>query len=649
MRFGTLFCLIFLFAMPSYTLASAFSESLIFKIQNRLKLLGHYSGPLDSKWGWASKRALKSWELENKLAPDGEVSADDLKLLLFTPANPTFPTDFTEIDAYQNQRRIIAIRYPSDKKRLNEPVDGLAFHLDLQNPTARLRLSYIASYNMPLTLNGKPINHITEYTTEKGLRELFADLGANDNLRNRVREICRIIGEGMFFYAVQDDLRKTQTVQNASTIDVLFSKKDQFKKISENCMSALTDNTNENDSKISDLETKVKKYRDQISEQSEQIASLNSRIAKQKATISKLQNTTEDSKISELERQVIDYNEQLEEQSEQIASLNSRIAKQKATISNLQKTFNEEKSRKVKIEEDLKKQLSKVKELETEIQTLVESANKNNSEASIEVDDLKKELSSLKTALSATEKELTKTQESKAANVKALKELEAKNEIISNQLAEAEAQITFFKSGETIETRNWKDVETSLSLQQQRFCDILTDFRKEFVKSMSSLNQIKVNRTIMDRDENIDALIPNGKFDNWLGKIVEIYQTPELDAGYTIELQCGAKFSTGQIDIDGNKKWVATAPNGGRIFNQLADLSAGQFVMVSGSMIKYADISKQKQSATYITKYEGDGTWTEWEQFFSNSTEKKDSTVKLLDTENTDFMFFADMNYLSQY
>ena len=287
--------------------------------------------------------------------------------------------------------------------------------------------------------------------------------------------------------------------------------------------------------------------------------------------------------------------------------------------------------------------------METEIQTLVESANKNNSEASIEVDDLKKELSSLKTALSATEKELTKTQESKAANVKALKELEAKNEIISNQLAEAEAQITFFKSGETIETRNWKDVETSLSLQQQRFCDILTDFRKEFVKSMSSLNQIKVNRTIMDRDENIDALIPNGKFDNWLGKIVEIYQTPELDAGYTIELQCGAKFSTGQIDIDGNKKWVATAPNGGRIFNQLADLSAGQFVMVSGSMIKYADISKQKQSATYITKYEGDGTWTEWEQFFSNSTEKKDSTVKLLDTENTDFMFFADMNYLSQY
>ena len=135
---------------------------------------------------------------------------------------------------------------------------------------------------------------------------------------------------------------------------------------------------------------------------------------------------------------------------------------------------------------------------------------------------MKKELSSLKTALSATEKELTKTQESKAANVKALKELEAKNEIISNQLAEAEAQITFFKSGETIETRNWKDVETSLSLQQQRFCDILTDFRKEFVKSMSSLNQIKVNRTIMDRDENIDALIPNGKFDNWLGKIVEI-------------------------------------------------------------------------------------------------------------------------------
>ena len=71
--------------------------------------------------------------------------------------------------------------------------------------------------------------------------------------------------------------------------------------------------------------------------------------------------------------------------------------------------------------------------------------------------------------------------------------------------------------------------------------------------------------------------------------------------------------------------------------------------MVSGSMIKYADISEQTQTASYITKYEGDGAWTEWEQFFANSTDKEDTTVKLLDTENTDFMFFADMNYLSQY
>ena len=166
MRFGILFCLTFLFAIPNYALASAFSESLIFKTQNKLKLLGHYSGPLDSKWGGASKRALKSWELENRLAPDGELSAADLKLLLFTAVKPTFPTDFTEIDAYEHQRRIITVRYPADKKRLNEPVDGLFFHLDLQKPTVRLRLSYSATYNMPLLLDGKPITHFTEHTTE---------------------------------------------------------------------------------------------------------------------------------------------------------------------------------------------------------------------------------------------------------------------------------------------------------------------------------------------------------------------------------------------------------------------------------------------------------------------------------------------------
>ena len=75
-----------------------------------------------------------------------------------------------------------------------------------------------------------------------------------------------------------------------------------------------------------------------------------------------------------------------------------------------------------------------------------------------------------------------------------------------------------------------------------------------------------MNNTIFERDQNIDALIPEGKFNNWVGRVVEIYQTPNLDAGYSIELHCAARFSTGQIDIDGNQQWVATAKRGGRFF-----------------------------------------------------------------------------------
>ena len=195
----------------------------------------------------------------------------------------------------------------------------------------------------------------------------------------------------------------------------------------------------------------------------------------------------------------------------------------------------------------------------------------------------------------------------------------------------------------------WKDVQETLPVQQQRFCSILKNFQRSFSASLSSANQIKVNNTIFERDQNIDALIPDGNFDNWVGRIVEIYQTPNLDAGYTIELQCDARFSTGKIDVDGGEKWVATAKRGSRIFNQLSKLSKDQFVVFSGTMVKYEDISNQDQAASYITKYEGDGDWTEWEQYFSSATSVRDNEVKLLDTENTDFMFFAEINYLSQY
>ncbi len=338
--------------------------------------------------------------------------------------------------------------------------------------------------------------------------------------------------------------------------------------------------------------------------------------------------------------------------SEVQTTLNKRIAevsKLKGKLSELQRESNN-------LDEEIliKKLKKEVSELKDKLSELQRESNNLDEEILIkklekEVSVLKKDLASLKINYEDAEKEKNILSKKLDQTTDDMKSLRASNKALQISLEEANLLIKSLRSGAGAEYKTWKDVEGSLSVQQQRFCGILLNFQKSFSASLSSANQIKVNNTIFERDQNIDALIPGGKFNNWVGRVVEIFQTPNLDAGYSIELQCAARFSTGQIDIDGNSKWVATAKRDSRIFNQLSKLSKNQFVVFSGTMVKYQDISNQELMASYVTKYEGDGEWTEWEQYFESMTGKKDGEIKLLDTENTDFMFFADIEYLSQY
>lgn len=352
--------------------------------------------------------------------------------------------------------------------------------------------------------------------------------------------------------------------------------------------------------KISELEAKLRTSLTEISELKNRIASLSeaSTSSEGEILIKKLEN-----QLSELKRDFasleINYDDAITERN----SLSNR----------------------------LKAQISKVAELREQL---------------IAIENSDDEVSSEIKKLMAANDRLQKNLDQKAIEIKSLK---TSKQEVQVRLDEAKLLIKSLRAGAGAEYKTWKDVEGSLSVQQQRFCSILQNFQKNFSASLSSANQIKVNNTIFERDQNIDALIPEGKFNNWVGRVVEIYQTPNLDAGYSIELHCAARFSTGQIDIDGNQQWVATAKRGGRIFNQLSKLSKNQFVVFSGTMVKYQDISNQELTASYVTKYDGDGEWTEWEQYFASATSEKDGEVKLLDTENTDFMFFADIDYLSQY
>mgnify|MGYP001185792233 CR=1 FL=1 len=111
-------------------------------------------------------------------------------------------------------------------------------------------------------------------------------------------------------------------------------------------------------------------------------------------------------------------------------------------------------------------------------------------------------------------------------------------------------------------------------------------------KAIASRNEIRVNIVHQERQENLDALIPSGKINNWIFKVVKIDQVKDGSAAVVLQLQCKSFVGSGQIYTKStwrkksNKEWRATIPYKDRRFRELAKLDQGQFIVGSGTMLE---------------------------------------------------------------
>ena len=148
----------------------------------------------------------------------------------------------------------------------------------------------------------------------------------------------------------------------------------------------------------------------------------------------------------------------------------------------------------------------------------------------------------------------------------------------------------------------WKSVISFVSVKEQRFCSIVKESEIDLEEALSSGNQLKQNRILRDRDDDIEALLPEGKFSDWLAKVEEVYATPEGDAGFLLSMPCDFTIGTG-VTKDGTsgQRWHASAKPGSAIYNQLLDLSRGDFVIVSGGFLTYAEEGLSSSGQRFIT------------------------------------------------
>lgn len=141
---------------------------------------------------------------------------------------------------------------------------------------------------------------------------------------------------------------------------------------------------------------------------------------------------------------------------------------------------------------------------------------------------------------------------------------------------------------------SWANFQSQIEIQQRQFCSLAEDFYYKLKEAKTTKNEIKVNVVFMERQEDIDALIPQGNFSNWIFEVVKIDQVPDGSAAVILKLQCDTTVGSGYLDeltAAGEDGWRATIPYNDRRYRELAKLSAGQFVTASG---KFLEVDKFK-------------------------------------------------------
>jgi len=133
----------------------------------------------------------------------------------------------------------------------------------------------------------------------------------------------------------------------------------------------------------------------------------------------------------------------------------------------------------------------------------------------------------------------------------------------------------------------WISFNPSISVQERQFCRIVENFRTENALAIQSKNQIKVNETFRSLSQSLNSLLPDGKFQGWVMRTVGVDQAPDGSAEVLFEMPCNIYVGSNACDANPSN-YYGTAPEGSRMYTELAKMTVGDFALTSGQFV-YTD------------------------------------------------------------
>ena len=235
----------------------------------------------------------------------------------------------------------------------------------------------------------------------------------------------------------------------------------------------------------------------------------------------------------------------------------------------------------------------------------------NNQIASLQqqVVDSQGEVSNAKQNLlskSAAASQLTSTL---AISTKTITTKDAEIKRLTNELAVATEKSKNNQTSDSsfMETlsEEWQPLTVDMPLTERLFCDLYHDFNINKEKAEKSNNQIRVNMVHRSFQEDLDSLLPGGSLDQWIVKVLKVSQVPNGDAAIIAELPCGVLVGSGTMSSEEGSNnqlnWAATIPYSSRLYNELAKVSIGDFVNISGTFVQIEAFESGRNETFYAS------------------------------------------------
>ena len=131
----------------------------------------------------------------------------------------------------------------------------------------------------------------------------------------------------------------------------------------------------------------------------------------------------------------------------------------------------------------------------------------------------------------------------------------------------------------------------SIDVKEAAFCKVLDSYTKQINDALASKNDIRVERVRKKQRTDIQALMPNKEFQDWIIMVGSIKVDNLMNATLEATLPCH-KTIVGQKIPETNEM----------AYEQLADVGKGDFVLVTGTLdLDYKGLKPQEFSATFTS------------------------------------------------